>query len=126
MLIKNFHKLTAKSFWIIFILMSFVFPIKTLADVSLDPADIGGIMSEFGTIPLLIDAIINWFLTLTAAVTILFLIIGGIYYITAFGDDKKMEEGKKIISYAVYGLIMILISYSLVTTVNFIICGGAC
>lgn len=69
----------------------------------------------------LVTAVINWFLSITAGVAIFFLIIGGVYYLTAFGDEKRMEEGKKIITYAIYGLILILISYSVVTTLNTII-----
>lgn len=69
----------------------------------------------------LVVAVVNWFLSVTAGVAIFFIIIGGIYYLTAFGDDKRMQEGKKIITYAVYGLILILVSYSIVTTINAII-----
>jgi len=42
----------------------------------------------------------NWILSFASGITILFLIIGGIYYLTSAGDDKQMEEGKKIINYA--------------------------
>lgn len=75
----------------------------------------------YKTLNELVTAIVNWFLSITAGVTIFFLIIGGVYYLTAFGDDKRMQEGKKIITYAVYGLMMILVSYSIVTTINSII-----
>lgn len=114
--IKNISKkITEKVFWIIFISIFFVSSAK--AAVSFDPP------STFPNINALVEAITNWFLNITAAVSILFLIIGGIYYITAFGDDKKMEVGKKIITYTIYGLIIVLVSYSIILTVNNIIFG---
>ena len=47
------------------------------------------------------------------AVFLLF-IYGGILWMIAFGDNKKIEEGKLIIKSAVIGMIIILFSYSLV------------
>lgn len=69
----------------------------------------------------IIGSAIDWLLTVTAGLALLFIIIGGIYYITAAGDDKQMQEGKAIITYSVWGLVFILISYSIVLTVNSII-----
>lgn len=77
--------------------------------------------SSYNSVNDLTTAVVNWFLSITAGVTIFFLIMGGVYYLTAFGDDKRMQEGKKIITYAVYGLLLILISYSVVVTLNKII-----
>ncbi len=69
----------------------------------------------------IIADIIDWLLKITSGVAILFIIIGGIIYATAAGDDKRMETAKSIITYAVLGLLFILISYSIVVTVNGII-----
>ncbi len=71
----------------------------------------------------LIAAIINWLLRMASSLVIFFLVIGGIYYITATGDAEKIKEGKKIITYVIIGLIVVLISYTLVTTLNKIIFG---
>ncbi len=80
-------------------------------------------LSQYNSVQTVVGGITNWILGITAGITILFLIIGGIYYITAAGDDKQMEEGRKIINYAVIGLIFILIAYSLVKTLSEIIFG---
>lgn len=79
--------------------------------------------SSLNSVQMVTDSITNWLLSVTVGIAILFLIIGGIYYITAAGDNKQIEEAKKIINYTVIGLIVILISYSLVTTLNKIIFG---
>lgn len=77
--------------------------------------------SNYNTLNDAVAAVSNYFLSLAAGLAILFLIIGGIYYLTAFGNEKRMREGKKIITYTIYGLILILISYSVITTLNAII-----
>lgn len=71
----------------------------------------------------IIGRAIDWLLTVAAGLTILFLIIGGIYYLTAGGDDQQMTTAKTMITYAVIGLVFIIISYSIVITVNKFIAG---
>lgn len=66
---------------------------------------------------------IDWLLSIAAGLTILFLIIGGIYYVTAAGDDNQMTTAKTIITYSIVGLFFILISYSIVLAVNKLIAG---
>ncbi len=60
---------------------------------------------------------INWVLGFTAAVAILFLIIGGLQYITSSGNKDRAEAAKKTILYAVIGLIVVALSYVIVAFV---------
>ncbi len=69
----------------------------------------------------LVTSIVNWLLGITSAVVIIFLVYGGIMYITSSGDENQIEKSKKIINYAIIGLFLVLISYSVVTTLNNII-----
>lgn len=71
----------------------------------------------------LVTSIVNWLLGITSALVILFLVVGGIMYITAAGDEQKTEQAKKIITYCIIGLVIILISYSVVLALNSIIFG---
>lgn len=71
----------------------------------------------------LVTSIVNWLLGITSAIVILFLVIGGIMYVTAAGDEQKTEEAKKVITYCVVGLFIVLISYSVVLTLDSIIFG---
>lgn len=43
---------------------------------------------------------------------------GGFHYITAAGNPQRMNEGKDIISNAVIGLVLVLISYLLLNAIN--------
>ncbi|MDP3057635.1 MAG: hypothetical protein Q8N37_03920 [bacterium] len=48
---------------------------------------------------------------------ILFLVYGGIRYVTAGGNESDMEEAKKIITYAIWGLFLTASAYAIVKTV---------
>ncbi|MBU4580720.1 VCBS repeat-containing protein [Patescibacteria group bacterium] len=71
----------------------------------------------------IISGLINGLLALAAGLAILFLIIGGIRYIRSWGDSEQTEKAKKMISYVVLGLVIILISYSVIITLDKIING---
>ena len=48
---------------------------------------------------------------------VLFLVIGGIRYISSFGDQERMDGAKKTIKYAVIGLLAVILSFAIVTNV---------
>lgn len=48
---------------------------------------------------------------------VLLIAIGGLRYVTSHGDQTQMEEAKKTITWAVIGLIVIIISWAIVTNV---------
>jgi|GEM_PF-1504308 len=60
---------------------------------------------------------LNFFLGFLGLLAVLMVIYGGFLYMTAAGDDSKTESGKKVILYAVIGIMIILISFALVNTV---------
>lgn len=62
--------------------------------------------------------VINYFLGLLGLVAVAFLIYAGILMVTAGGDDGAIGKGKKIITYAVIGIVIILLSYTIVTFVS--------
>lgn len=65
----------------------------------------------------LLSRIAVWLLTLAGAVAVIFIIWGGINYITAFGDEAKAEEGKKTLTWAIIGLVFIILSRLIIWTV---------
>ncbi|MDP3056997.1 MAG: pilin [bacterium] len=71
----------------------------------------------------LIDSLLNTILAIVAGLGILFLIIGGIRYIRSWGDSDQMEKAKKMITYVIIGLVVILVSYSVIATLDTIING---
>jgi hypothetical protein len=62
--------------------------------------------------------IIWWVLGFSAAVAVLFLIIGGLLYITAAGNSDRAKTARQTILYAVIGLIVITLSFVIVALVS--------
>ena len=53
-------------------------------------------------------------LSYTGRIVLLFLILGGVYYIISGADPQKQEYARKTISYSLLGLILILVSYGVI------------
>jgi hypothetical protein len=58
--------------------------------------------------------IIQWVLGILALVAVVMIIIGGFQWMTAGGNEEKVEKAKKIISAAVIGLIIVLLAWAIV------------
>ena len=63
-----------------------------------------------------LGSIINYFLGFVGLVAVLILIYGGFTMITSQGEEDKFKEGRQMIIYAVIGIVVIVISYTLVGT----------
>jgi len=60
---------------------------------------------------------INLVLYASGSVAVFFLVLGGIRYITSFGNQEMMDGAKKTIKYAVMGLLVVILAYAVVTNV---------
>lgn len=65
----------------------------------------------------LIRKIINWLLGIAFGIAVLFLIIGGFWYITSAGNEETAEKGKSTAINAIIGIIIIILSYVIVNVV---------
>lgn len=65
-----------------------------------------------------IGVIIRMVLSIAGLVAVALIIWGGFRYITARGDDKVVGEAKKTITNALIGLVIIILSYVIVTVVT--------
>jgi hypothetical protein len=85
-----------------------------------EPTGVTPVPSSAGniTIAQLLTKVITWVLTFAAAVAVLFLIFGGLQYVTSAGNDKRVAAAKNTILYAVVGLIVIALSFVIVTFVS--------
>ncbi|QQS58807.1 hypothetical protein IPN35_04350 [Candidatus Peregrinibacteria bacterium] len=63
-----------------------------------------------------ITAILRYFLGFLAVISLAILVYGGGLWISAFGDEERIESGKKTVRGAIIGIIIILTSYALVAT----------
>lgn len=64
--------------------------------------------------------LLNWFLGFLGILAVILIIYAGILITTAAGKDDQVKKGRKIITYAVIGLVVIALAWGIV---NFIIKG---
>lgn len=58
--------------------------------------------------------IIQWVLGILALLAVLLVIYGGFTWMTAAGNEERVEKAKKVISAAVIGLIIVLLAWAIV------------
>jgi len=78
--------------------------------------EVGGLRDvEIG--PLILQ-VITWGLGVAGSVAVLFLIVGGFLYITAAGDEQRLEKAKLTLKNAIIGTIFILLALVIVLTIQ--------
>lgn len=70
-----------------------------------------------GSLRGLILTIINYFLGFLGLLAVIMIIYGGVTYVTSAGNDEAVGNAKKIIMYALIGIIVILLSFVVVNAV---------
>jgi len=71
-----------------------------------------------GTLGDNIAQIINYFLGMLGLVAVAMLIYAGVLMVTAQGNDEGIDKAKKIITYAVIGIVVIVLSFTIVQFVT--------
>lgn len=61
--------------------------------------------------------IINFFLGFLGLLAVIMVIYGGFLYVTSAGNEENVNKAKKILLYAVVGIIVIILSFVLVRTI---------
>lgn len=84
---------------------------KAMARVDTVPeiSPLGGTLDVKDTIL----TIINWVIYAAGAIAIVYLIYGGILYITAGGDAEKASKGKTALINAIIGIIVVFLSLAI-------------
>ncbi len=76
---------------------------------------------EFESVPELIIRLINILLMLAGMIAVLVIIVGGFNLVTAAGNESKVTKGRQSIMWAVAGLVLCLMSFSIVAIIQKII-----
>ena len=72
----------------------------------------------FNSIPGLIVFIIQILLYIAGGVAVLFVIIGGFQYILSAGNAETATKGKKTVINAIIGIVLIILSYMVISVVT--------
>lgn len=62
--------------------------------------------------------VFNIFLAIIGSIAVLMIIWGGIVYITSAGNEQRLDQAKKIITYAVVGIIIATLSFAMISLVS--------
>lgn len=71
-------------------------------------------------IPAVFRNLVNAALLFSGLVALVFIIISGIKYIHSEGDAKQLEGARKTFTYAVLGLVLILLSFFLINLIAYL------
>lgn len=93
------------------------FAATSLIDPTDNPSAISGATGGETSFKALTQTILNFALSFLGFVATIMVIYGGVLYVTSAGNDTNVEKAKKILLYAVVGIVLILLSFALVNTV---------
>jgi hypothetical protein len=65
----------------------------------------------------LILKMVNYFLTFLGILAVIMIIYGGVRYVASAGDDEAVGTAKKVILYAIIGLIIVLLSFVIINAI---------
>ncbi len=66
----------------------------------------------------LVNKVTGWVLGFGASIAVLFVIFGGFQYITAAGNEKQAETAKQTLTWAILGLVVMLLAYVIVKLIT--------
>lgn len=66
----------------------------------------------------LLPGITRTVIAAAGGLALLFIIIGGVQMLTAYGNDEKITAAKKTMTFAVIGLVIAILSYAIVSIIS--------
>ncbi len=84
----------------------------------LNAKDVPGSVAKSPTIAQIVTNVLEFLLGIAGTIALIALIIGGIMYLAAGGDESRLDAGKKIFTNAIIGIVIIMISLVIVQTIG--------
>lgn len=66
----------------------------------------------------LVTNLVSFLLTVASAVVGLMIVVGGFYFVTSAGSPERVEKGKKLIFYALLGLLIVILATAFITALE--------
>jgi len=76
-----------------------------------------GPVGEAETLAGIATNVLNFLLSVVGVIGIIMLVIGGLMYLTAAGDEDRINTGKKIVNYSIIGIAVALAALVIVTQI---------
>ncbi len=116
---------TYQGIQVLAIVLTFAFALAPLAGAQFEVPDSGGTgLPNDTSVSGFIIRIINIALAVAGLIAVLFLIIGGFRYITSAGNEETAEQAKKIITNAIIGIVIIILSFVIVRVISNAVASG--
>lgn len=82
--------------------------LRTIKDIlgGAGGADADAMLNQAYTLKDIAIKVLNLLLSVTGIIAIIGLIVGAIFYLTSYGDEDRMEKGKKILVASIIGIIV--------------------
>lgn len=85
-------------------------------DLTLEaPAGSVGASGDAPTIKEMISFAATYLISISGGIAVLFLIYGGVIYMTAGGSDERVQSAKKVMRNAIVGLVIVLLAFVIVS-----------
>jgi hypothetical protein len=78
-----------------------------------------------GSFSTLLTYVVNFILSILGILGIVGIAVAGVLYITSGGDEKRTENAKKWMLYSIVGIIVAILGYVIVKTIESILVGGS-
>jgi hypothetical protein len=75
-------------------------------------------LSSLSDIYILIGNIIQIVLAIAGALALIFILVSALYYVISTGDPGRIKRAKDILSQAITGLIIVLVSYAVIVFIS--------
>jgi hypothetical protein len=88
------------------------------------PTPSGTLKRDVTTVDVILDKILVPFINMLSNVfiglAVVFLVFGGLQYVLAHGDEEKIKKSHRSIVWAVFGILLVMFSYTIVYILNYI------
>lgn len=82
--------------------------------------------SQGNDIPTLVSRVIKSVLGITGAAALVMFLYGGVLWMTAMGEEKRIKQGWDTMTWAALGMAAIFMSYAIVKFILNAVCGTGC
>lgn len=82
-------------------------------------------VATLNCIPVIFQSVLNWLITFAGVVALFFIIYAGIKYVRSGGDQEKIKSARETLTYAIIGLVIILLSFGIINLIG-AITGATC
>ena len=116
---KKLSPYLSRTLFLLIVVCMFILPLLSLAQGAggRNPAAFANPLGNINTVQDLLARVIRWILAISAVITLAALVVGGLKFILALGDENKLKEAKSILFWSIAGLVLIVLAYLIVQMV---------